>query len=155
VIPGRRLSPALLSPVRGQADFLAMVAVIAGSKEVTRSSGLSRWRRLLSNTGTWSTRMRRGHAVRRGRRQCGGYGRVWWEQEEKARGATEHFGQLLPAWRGLACAGRCGYCEHRLREIAAATPLNGPRVYEAWAADTRPTGNRCWWKPAIRSCVTV
>jgi ribosomal protein S18 acetylase RimI-like enzyme len=28
------------------------------------------------------------------------------------------------------------YCEGRLREIAAGHPANGPRVFEAWAADT-------------------
>jgi mycothiol synthase len=139
VMPGAPAVPGLAFRLfHGEADYPAMVAVIAGSKEadqIERTESVEeiaiQYRHLVNSDPEQDMLFVEvdGKVV--------GYGRVWWEQEENG---PRRYGQnnfLLPAWRGNGLRRTMlDYCEGRLREIAAGHPLNGPRVFEAWAADT-------------------
>ena len=123
---------------RGEADYPAMLAVISGSKEadqIERTDSLedvTRNYRHLVNCDPYQNMLFAevdGRAI--------GYSRVWWEQEENGPRRYLQINFLLPEWRGNGIRrAMVRYCEQRLGEIASAQPANGPRVFEAWAADT-------------------
>jgi mycothiol synthase len=65
-----------------------------------------------------------------------GYKRVTWWQELDGTRIYQHFGFLLPAWRGQGI-GRTliRHSEARLREIAAGHPDTGPRWLDSWGLE--------------------
>jgi mycothiol synthase len=71
-----------------------------------------------------------------------GFVRVSWEQETEGARIHLHRGDLLPAWRGKGIGGAMlAHAERRLRAIASEHPKDGPRFFQAGAADTQ-TGKR-------------
>lgn len=123
---------------RGEVDYPAMVAVIEGSKEadqVERTQSvedIARGYSHLFNCDPYRDML----FVEVGGDVIG-YSRVWWQQELDGKRRYEHFASLVPEWRGKGIRRvMLRHNERRLREIAADHPPSGPRVFEAWAADT-------------------
>jgi ribosomal protein S18 acetylase RimI-like enzyme len=123
---------------RGEEDYAAMVAVLQGSKEADGRGhadtveDVARAYRYLVNCDPYED-MR---FVEVGG-QVVGYSRVWWQVEPQGKWLYQHFTHLLPAWRGRGIRRRMlRNNERRLREIAADHAAEGPRMLEAWAADT-------------------
>jgi mycothiol synthase len=122
----------------GEADYPAMVAILEGSKEadgVEQSDtvqDIARNYRYLTNCDPYQDML---FAQIDG--EVAGYSRVWWEQEQKGTRLYQHFAVLLPEWRGRGIRrAMLRLNERRLRDIAADHPVDGPRVFCAWAADT-------------------
>jgi mycothiol synthase len=139
VIPGAPAIPGLAFRLfHGEADYPAMVAVIAGSKEadqIERTESVEeialQYRHLVNSDPEQDMLFVEVDG------QVVGYSRVWWEQEENGPRRYFQLNQLLPQWRGDGLRrAMLDYCEGHLREIATGHPANGPRVFEAWAADT-------------------
>lgn len=65
------------------------------------------------------------------------YSRVFWEQLSEGIRVYTSFGHLHPNWRrqGIGTA-MLAYNKTRLRQIARQHPQDGPRFFQAWAADT-------------------
>jgi mycothiol synthase len=123
---------------RGEVDYPAMAAVIAGSKEV---DGLE-WAQSVEDVARTYRHLVNCDANRdmlfvEVGGEVVGYGRVWWERELEGKWRYQHFAHLLPAWRGKGIRRTMlRHNERRLREIAAEHPADGPRLFEAWASDT-------------------
>jgi mycothiol synthase len=123
---------------RGEADYPAMSAVIDGSKEadgIERTDtveDIARNYRHLFNCDPDRDML---FVEMDG--QVAGYSRVWWQKELEGGRLYQHFAFLLPESRGKGI-GRAmlRHNERRLQEIAAEHPADGPRLFEAWAADT-------------------
>jgi len=124
---------------RGEADYQTMVDIVAGSKAAdglehasTTVEDVARTYRHLVNCDPALDMLFaqvRGLAI--------GYGRAWWQKELEGNRLYQHFAFLLPEWRGLGVRrALLRHNERRLRQIAASQPLDGPRFYESWAADT-------------------
>ena len=123
---------------RGEADYPAMLSLIEGCKEadgIERTDSLediTRNYRHLTNCDPYEDML---FAEVNG--QVIGYSRMFWEQEVDGPRRYMHFNFLLPQWRGYGIRrALLRQSERRLREIAAGHPLNGPRVLEAWVADS-------------------
>lgn len=125
-------------PFRGEVDYPAMAAVIEGSK---KADGIERTDsvqdithnyRHLTNCDPYQNMLfveMNGEVI--------GYGRLWWQREPNGTRRYMHFTFLLPAWRGQGIRrAMLHHNERRLHEIAAGHPVDGPRLLEAWAADT-------------------
>jgi mycothiol synthase len=123
---------------RGEVDYPAMAAVIAGSKDADGQEwalsveDIARNYRHLRNSDPDQDMLfveADGEVV--------GYGRVWWIQEAKGTRLYQQFAHLLPDWRGRGIRrSMLHHNEHRLRQIAEGHPLDGPRMFEAWASNT-------------------
>jgi mycothiol synthase len=123
---------------RGRDDYAAMVVVIEGSKEAdqlerTQSvDDIARSYHHLFNCDPYADMLFvevDGDVI--------GYSRVWWQQELDGKRRYEHLAFLLPEWRGKGIRrALLHHNERRLRQIASSHPLDGPRLFEAWAADT-------------------
>jgi len=107
---------------RGEEDYPAMVAVIAGSKvadQLERTDSvddIARNYRHLTNSDPYQDML---FAEVNG--QVIGYSRVWWQQALDGARFYEHFAMLLPEWRGKGIRhAMLRHNESRLREIAAA-----------------------------------
>jgi mycothiol synthase len=123
---------------RGEVDYPAMVAVIAGSKEadgIERTETIddvARNYRHLFNCDPYRDML---FAEVQG--QVIGYSRVFWQQELKGNLLYQHLCFLLPAYRGWGVRrALLHHSERRAWEMAAEQPGKGPRFYESWAADT-------------------
>ena len=123
---------------RGEADHPAMSAVICGSKDAdglestqTPEEVDCAYRHLVNSDP------RRDMLFAEVDGEVVGYSRVWWNLDKTGIRLYQHFVHLLPVWRtdGLRQM-MLGHNERRLREIAAGHPDDGPRFFEAWAADT-------------------
>lgn len=137
--PRRRHAPGItLRGFRGEVDYLAMAAVIAGSKEAdglewaTSVEDIARNYRHLVNSDPETDMLFveiDGEVV--------GYTRVWWQEEATGQRNYMHFAHLLPEWRGLGLRRTMvEHSEERLCEIAAGQPPGGPDVFAAFAAET-------------------
>jgi mycothiol synthase len=123
---------------RGEVDYPAMLAAIEGSKkadDIERTDSLediARNYRHLSNSDPYQDML---FAEMHG--EVIGYGRVSWQKEVDGPRRYMHFTFLLPEWRhnGIRRA-MLRHNERRLRQIAAGHPLDGPRSFESWAADS-------------------
>jgi mycothiol synthase len=122
---------------RGEADYLAMSAVINGSKDedglewTQTAEDVARTYRHLLNCDP-----ERDMLFVEVAGQVVGYSGVWWNQETEGKRLYHHFAHLLPEWRqnGLRRA-MLRHSERRLRQIAAGHPQDGPRLFEAWSSD--------------------
>jgi mycothiol synthase len=123
---------------RGEEDYPAMAAVIAGSKDEDGQEwsqsveDVARTYRHLRNSDPEQDMLFAevdGEVV--------GYSRVWWTQEAKGTRLYQQFVHLLPDWRGKGIRrSMLHHNEHRLRQIAEGHPADGPRMFEAWASET-------------------
>jgi mycothiol synthase len=123
---------------RGEVDYPAMAAVIDGSKDADGQEwtlsveDIARNYRHLRNSDPEQDMLfveADGEVV--------GYGRVWWTQEAEGTRLYQQFAHLLPDWRGKGIRrSMLHHNERRLRRIAEGHPLDGPRMFEAWASDT-------------------
>jgi mycothiol synthase len=133
---------------RGETDYPAMVAVVEGSKEADQLErtqtvqDMARSYDHLVNCDPYEDML----FVKVGADVIG-YSRVWWQKELDGKRRYEHFAYLLPAWRGQGIRrAMLRFNERRLRQIAAGHPLDGPRLFEAWAADSE-----CHWESLLIS----
>jgi mycothiol synthase len=139
IIPDAPAIPGLtFRHFRGEADYPAMLSVIEGCKKadgVERTDSvenIARNYRHLTNCDPYQDML-----LVEVDGQLIGYGRVFWEKELEGKRRYMHFTFLLPQWRGRGIRrSMLRHNERRLHEIAAGHPLDGPRVFEAWAADT-------------------
>jgi ribosomal protein S18 acetylase RimI-like enzyme len=127
---------------RGEADFPAMLAVIAASKEtdgIERTESLEKIAhnyRHLQNCDPYRDMLFAevdGIVV--------GYSRVWWTQTSDGKRLYSGFVYLDPEWRHKGIR-RCmlRHNERRLREIAAGHPQDDERWFSAWASE----GEKHW-----------
>jgi mycothiol synthase len=122
---------------RGEADYPAMIAVIAESKDTdglewaTSVEDVARNYRHLVNCNPEQDML---FAEVDGR--VVGYSRVWWTREDKGTWLYQQFAHLVPEWRkdGLRRA-MLRHNERRLCEIAAGHREEGPRFFEAWTSE--------------------
>ncbi|MGC9520475.1 MAG: GNAT family N-acetyltransferase, partial [Anaerolineae bacterium] len=129
---------------RGEADYPAMAAVIAQSKEADKqdftetADDLRRQYQHLVNSDPFADML----FVEIGG-EVVGYSRIWWQQVVDGPRVYSHFANLVPAWReqGIRRA-MVRHNEARIREIAAAHGATVPRVYECWASD----GEKDWMR---------
>ena len=71
-----------------------------------------------------------------------GYSRVFWEKLNEGIRVYNSFGNILPEWRGRGIGtAMLGHNEKRLRQIAVDHPLDDPRFFQSWAADTEEETN--------------
>jgi mycothiol synthase len=123
---------------RGEVDYPAMVAVLEGSKEadhIERAESVEDIARNYShlvNCDPYHDMLfveLHGLVI--------GYGRGWWQQELSGQRLYRHLAFLLPDWRGLGIRrAMLRHNERRLSHIAAGQPVDGPRLFQAWAAET-------------------
>jgi mycothiol synthase len=123
---------------RGESDYPAMVNVLQGSKEadqIEEVHTIEDLRRSYANLANCDPR--RDVLVAEVDGEVIGYTRVWWLQESDGKRIYLQVTFLLPEWRttGIGSA-MLRHNERRLREIASGHPEDGPRFFEAWAADT-------------------
>ena len=123
---------------RGEVDYPAMAAVIAGSKEAdglewtNSAEDIARNYRHLINSDPENDML----FVEAGGEVIG-YGRVWWQEEVTGKRVYMHFAHLLPEWRGQGIRRTMvQHNEARLREIAAGQPPGGPEVYCAFTSES-------------------
>jgi ribosomal protein S18 acetylase RimI-like enzyme len=65
------------------------------------------------------------------------HGYIRWTDEAEGARLYQHFAHLLPEWRGKGIRRALVHRnEGRLREIASEHPDDGPRLFEAWSADS-------------------
>lgn len=122
----------------GEADYPAMSAIIAGSREAdglewTQSvEDVARTYRHLVNCDPDRDLL---FAEIAG--EVVGYSRVWWQQETEGKRLYQHFVHLLPEWRGKGIRrAMLRHNERRLHQIACDHPSDGPRLLQAWTSDT-------------------
>ncbi len=123
---------------RGEEDFAAMAAVIDAAKDAdglewaTSEEEVARTYRHLVNSEPDQDMLMvevDGELI--------GYGRVFWNEQNDGTRLYQQFAHIKPEWRGKGIRrAMVRHGEQRLREIAAAHPSSGPKLYEAWAADT-------------------
>ena len=123
---------------RGEVDYPAMAAVIAGSREVdglewvTTAEDVARNYRHLVNSDPETDMVFvevDGEVV--------GYSRVWWQEEITGKRIYMHFCHLLPEWRGLGIRqAMLQRNEGRIREIVAGQPPGGPDLFGAFASES-------------------
>ncbi len=123
---------------RGEMDYPAMSAVIAGSKDAdgvewTQSvEDVARTYRHLVNSDPDRDMVfveMNGEVV--------GYSRVWWQKEAAGTYLYMHFAHLLPQWRDADIRrAMLRHNERRLCEIAADHPPEAPHLFQASAAET-------------------
>jgi GNAT superfamily N-acetyltransferase len=126
-------------PFRGEEDYAGMSAVISGSKEAdglewaTSAEEVARTYRHLVNcdpaTDMFMVDVEGSGMV--------GYARCSWYQQRDAARLYWHFAHLRADWRGKGIRrAMLRRNEARLRQIAAGHPDDGPKLFEAGAADT-------------------
>jgi mycothiol synthase len=123
---------------RGELDYAAMAAVIAGSKEadgierVDTADDVARVYGHLTNCDPYEDMLFAevdGSVI--------GYSRVWWHQQLDGIRSYNHFAFLLPQWRGQGIRrAMLRRNEWRGEVMAANHPSGSEQVFEAWAADT-------------------
>jgi mycothiol synthase len=133
-------------PFRGEEDYPAMAAVIAGSKEADRIErtetveDVTRQYRHLFHCDPYRDML---FAEVDG--QVVGYSRVWWQEELRGIRRYEHFASLLPVWRNTGIRkAMLRRNERRLRQIAAGhrheiragtVPQGSRQLFQAWASE--------------------
>ncbi len=138
VVPDSPAIPGLtFRRFRGEADYLAIVAVIEGSKEAdqidhtdTVEDIACAYRHLVNCDPYQDTLFveMNGKVI--------GYARVWWILKSDGTHTYCHFTLLLPQWRGKNIRRTMlNHNERRLKKIASAHPKDGPRFFEVWAGD--------------------
>lgn len=123
---------------QGETDYPKMVAIIQGCKEVDQIErvdsveDVARFYTHLHNCDPFLDML---FAEIQG--EVVAYSRVSWRTELEGNQIYQHFGFLLPAWRGKGI-GRAmlRFNERHLEAIAARNPAGAPRFLESFAADT-------------------
>lgn len=68
--------------------------------------------------------------------ECVGFVRVNWEKEDIGARIYRHFGCVVPQWRRRGIGGSLlGWAQRRILAIAATQPQDGPRFFQAFAAE--------------------
>jgi mycothiol synthase len=128
---------------RGEKDYPAMVAVVAGSNQAdqldhtdTVENVAATYRHLVNCDPQKDMLLveMNGNLI--------GFGRVWWVLKSDGLRAYMHFAVLLPEWRGKGIRrAMLRHNERRMQEIATADPYEGQCVIETWAAETETDWN--------------
>lgn len=123
---------------RGKEDYPTMLRLIEGTKEVDqieRTQSLEDIERNydhLHNSDPYQDVLFaevNGEAI--------AYSRVFWEELEEGDFIYTHFGFLLPAWRRKRIGtAMLKHNEQRLSQIANDHPLDSPKYFQSWTADT-------------------
>lgn len=125
---------------RGHADFAPMVAVITASVEADQIERVQTPEEMERNySHLTNSDPAQDMIIAEINGELVAYGRVEWAQLDSGERTYTHLGYVRPDWRrhGLGRA-ILHYHQQRLRAIAAAHPADGPRFFEATAADTEP-----------------
>ena len=137
--PGAPAVPGLIfRGFQGESDYPLMAAVIEASKvadqieRVTTAEDVARNYSHMTNSDPYKDMI---FAEVHG--EVVGYGRCEWHQNTAGERLYFHLGFVKPAWRRKGIGrGMLGAMQRRLCEIAATQPGDGPRFFEAFAADT-------------------
>jgi mycothiol synthase len=125
----------------GDDDFPGMVAVV---DEVSRVDGIDRTVTVDTMRQSYSHLVNCEPAtdvlVAESPERIVGYSRVaWWVEEATNIKVLEQFGWISPAVRGRGVgSAMLGWCEERLRQIAAATPHDGATVLQSFYEEAEP-----------------
>ena len=137
ILPNAPAIPGLcFRPFRGASDYPHMVDVIAASAEIDRIERADTIEDLknsyahLTHSDPYCDMI---FAEIAG--EVIGYARGWWQEEPSTGRMYEFTGFLAPAWRRKGIGQTMlTWMEGRLREVAAAHPLNQPKFFQVWTS---------------------